>query len=94
MPPEFQHVRNSERKVKDELYMTCVNLSGEGFSLQECINAVVMVANGMFGRKWKKPGDSTDGFDVDTLPDKKRILEKLRQVVALRHYLSVWLLGR
>ena len=82
MPPEFQHVRDSERKVKDDLYMTCANLSGEGFSLQECISAVVTVANGMFGRKWKKPGDSTDGFDVDTLPDKKRILEKLRQVEA------------
>ena len=65
MPPEFQHVRNSERKVKDELYMTCANLSGEGFSLQECINAVVMVANGMVGRKWKKPGDSDEGFDVE-----------------------------
>ena len=53
LPYQYRHVRQSERIVRDDFYQTCANLSGEGLSLQESSSAIVMVANGMFGRHWK-----------------------------------------
>lgn len=82
MPEKYKHCRLSERKVKGELYQTCANLSGQGFSIDECSSAILEVANGMFGRKWKKAEESKENFTIDTIPEKSRILEALRQIEA------------
>ena len=70
LPLEFRHLRVSERKVKDQYFTTCAELSGEGLSLQECITAMVTVGNGLFGRHWKKRDTKEKQFDVNTAPDK------------------------
>ena len=41
-----------------------------------------MVGNGMFGRKWTKAGEKEKVFDKNTLPEKIRIVEALRQIEA------------
>ena len=74
-PPQMAHVRDSERKVKDQLYITVSALS-------ECCNSIVEVANGMFGRQWKLPASDTETFDQDTLPDIRNIRSKLQLVEA------------
>ena len=81
MPEKFRHVRSSERKVKEEVYQTYAALSGQGLSVDECSSALVMVANGMFGRSWTKAGEEKT-FGNDTLPEKMRVIEALRQIEA------------
>ena len=39
-----------------------------------------MVANGMFGRKWKEYNEDKEIIDQDTAPGKKHIQEKLRKI--------------
>ena len=80
MPSEYRHVRESERIVKDSFYKTCANLSGNGMSVNESMTAVMEVANGMFGRDWKRA--TADQFDKDTLPEKIRVIQALRQIEA------------
>ena len=87
MAVKFRHVRDSERKVKDEFYQTCANLSGRGFGVDECSSAVVIVANGMFGRKWKLNLENSETLDKDTVPSKKQIAESLSKIEA--HSLSL-----
>ena len=43
---------------------------------------MLMVANGMFGRNWKMFDANKERFDKDTLPEKIRTLEKMRQIEA------------
>ena len=82
LPSQYRHIRHSERKVKDYFYTTCSTLYGEGLPLQESLNAVVTVGNGMFGRKWKKYDEKEESFDIDTAPQKRHLLEKLMQIEA------------
>ena len=77
LPPEYCHIRDSERKVKDTLYMTVSSLVGKGLSITEASIAVVEVGNGMFGRNWKVNSDDHDAISKDTLPTRKNIKEKL-----------------
>ena len=72
-PSSMAHVRDSERKVKDSLYLTISALSGHGMSLAESCYAVLEVANNMFDRQWKLPDCDSDTFDLDTLPDVRNI---------------------
>ena len=51
-------------------------------ALHECTTAVLTVANEMFKRNWKKSDEKKDSFDIDTAPDKIRLLEKVRQIEA------------
>ena len=50
--------------------------------MDECCNAIVLVGNGMFGRKWTKSGEKEKTFDKDTHPEKIRIIEALKQIEA------------
>ena len=68
--------------MKDDFYNTCANLSGQGFSLQESITAVVLVGNGMFGRSWRRFEDESETFSLNTAPERINVLDKLRQVEA------------
>ena len=80
MPDRFCHLRDSQRKVKDELYLTLSALAGHGLSMAEACHAVVEVGNGMFGRKWKKHNDNEEVIDKDTMPDRKNIRDKLNLI--------------
>ena len=53
--------------------------------MKEVSTAVIEVGNGMFGRKWKRPEDSEESFDIDTSLN-------IRNIRRLRHraYLSSW----
>ena len=54
MPEKIRHIRSSERKVRNEFYLTVANLMGIGLSNNEASSAIVEVGNTMFDRKWKK----------------------------------------
>ena len=80
IPSNFAHIRDSERKVRDEFYLTVAALSGHGMSLSECCLAVVEVGNGMFGRNWKLSDSDSENFDINTLPEHRNIRSKLQMI--------------
>ena len=82
MLEEYRHIRELEGIVSDKYYNTCADLAAAGLSLDECSSAVVIVGRGMFGRSWKKYDESKEFFDVDTVPQRRNLLEKLRQIEA------------
>ena len=82
LPENYCHIRDSERKVKDCLYVTISSIVGKGLSVSEATNAIVEVGNGMFGRKWKLHSESSETIDKDTMPEKKNIREKLNLIEA------------
>ena len=88
LPKRFRHIRDSERKVKDEFYKTVANLSGAGLSVNESSSSVVLVGNGMFGRSWKKEED-IEIIDLDTTPSKRSIVAANRMIEAQSLSLAV-----
>ena len=68
-----------QKEKLEDVYKTYTALSGQGFSLDECSSALVMVGNGMFGRSWTKAGEK-ETFGRNTLPDKMSVVEALRQI--------------
>ena len=82
LPREFQHIRLSERKVREEFYTTIANLSGKGLSISEASSAVIEVGNTMFKRSWKSAGECDEIFDKDTVPSTRSIREALNQIEA------------
>lgn len=81
LPERYRHIRISERKVKEAVYQTYAGLSGQGLSVDECSTAIVMVGNGLFGRKWTKAGEK-ETFGNDTLPLKFNVIEALKLIEA------------
>ena len=81
-PAHLAHIRDSERKVRDEFYLTIASLTGHGLSLHESCIAVMEVGNGMMGRQWKLSGSDSDNFDSDTLPHERNIRDKLDLIEA------------
>ena len=82
MPEKIRHIRSSERKVRNEFYLTVANLMGIGLSNNEASSAIVEVGNTMFDRKWKKSVEYDETFDIDTAPAHKCITEALREIEA------------
>jgi hypothetical protein len=78
LPPEFQHIRETERKVRDDFYRTVANLTGKGLSIPEACLAIIQVGNSMFGRNWKSPADSVEY----TVPTARNIRTALQQIEA------------
>ena len=72
----------NQKKFSDKYYNTCADLAAAELSLDECSSAVVIVGRGMFGSSWNKYEDSKESFDVDTVPQRRNLLEKLRQIEA------------
>ena len=77
MPAKYAHIRDSERSVKDAFYLTVGELVGTGMSMGEACRGVVIVGNGLFGRNWKEHSQDTEVIDIDTLPDRRNIRDKL-----------------
>ena len=63
LPAEYQHIRKSERVIRDDFYITISNLTGQGLSISEACKSVCAVGNGMFKRNWKESGSTEDTFD-------------------------------
>ena len=53
LPLCFRHVRNSERKVKDSIYLALTDLIGIELSIPEAQKAVRNVSNRVFGKDFK-----------------------------------------
>ena len=82
LPQTFQHIRISERKVRDEFYQTVANLTGKGLSTSESSLAIIEVGNTMFQRRWKTSNDFDEAFDIDTVPTNRNIRTALQQIEA------------
>ena len=82
VPQDLAHIRHSEKKVRDEFYLTVANLLGHGLSLREACHAVVDVGNGMFLRNWKHPDRNSESYDLDTLPEIPNIHANVNMVAA------------
>ena len=84
LPSEFRHVRTSERKVKDSIYLAITDLIGIGLSVAESQKAVKIVSNRVFKRNFKildvNCQDVLDEFDLDTLPNERSIRKVAEQV--------------
>ena len=78
IPAKFQHIRESERKVKSEFYQTCAALTGSGLSIPEAASAIVTVGNKMFDRDWKTAVKDSATFDNNTAPDDRNIRTSLQ----------------
>ena len=81
-PQDLAHIRQSEKKIRDEFYLTVATLLGHGLSFKESCHAVVDVGNGMFRRKWKHPDKDSETYDLDTLPEIPNILTNVNMVEA------------
>ena len=77
IPAKYAHIRDGERKVKDTFYQTVGDLVGDGMSVPEACKAIVKVGKGMFGLGWKEFDEDSEVIDLDTLPDRRNIREKL-----------------
>ena len=91
VPDKFQHIRESERKVKPEFYHTCAALTGSGVSLPEAASAIVTVGNKMFEREWKLADLNQETFDKYTSPDDRniRMALQLQEVEGLARIVEV-----
>ena len=68
LPCHMRHVRVSQRVIRDGIYETLADLKGLGLSTNEACQALIKVANNLFGRKWKISQEGDESFDIDTLP--------------------------
>ena len=83
LPLEYQHVRQSIRKVRPEFYETVDMLRSKyHMSQTQALGAVVSVGNKMFGRQWKHHDDS-NVIDLDTLPDSKNVRQAGKSIEAM-----------
>ena len=80
IPLEMRHLRESDRKVKENVYRAIADLKGKGLSLSEATEAVVVVGNRLFGRSWRVQGQETDegGRDLrDEMPSFRSVQEAM-----------------
>ena len=75
LPLQFRHVRDSSRKVKEEVYRVVADLIGRGLSLNESVQAVV--GNGLFDRNWCEQEKEKNTDTRDMLPSLRSIQEAL-----------------
>ena len=80
IPLEMRHLRESDSKVKENIYRAIADLKGRGMSLSEATQAVVLVGNRLFGRSWRVQGQETDegGRDLrDEMPSFRSVQEAM-----------------
>ena len=88
----MRHVHISEKVIKNEIYEATSELIGLGFSPSEALNAVMIVSNRCFGRKFhrsKAPLNVNESefipmepMDQDTLPNERSVQEMAERVEA------------
>ena len=91
-----RYVRLNSHHVRDEIYETCAELSGHGFSYHEAQVALKVVANRLFGCAWTIPDENRgqveftkdedmeedEQYDNNTLPTRKAIRYMMDRVEA------------
>lgn len=86
LPPHWNHLRISERKVRPEFYRVCDRLIAKHHcSLDQAVAAVVEVGQGLLNLPWKFHSDA-DTIDLDTAPHRQSQLLASRAIEA--HTLS------
>ncbi|CAM1308497.1 Uncharacterised protein g4871 [Pycnogonum litorale] len=84
MPKRYQHIRDSVRKIRSEIYEAVDKLkSNYHMSENQAEGAIVTVVNKVFGRSWKLHSESSDLIDLDTLPHERNILQVGNSIEAL-----------
>ena len=74
LPLEYRHVRDSERKVKEEIYRALADMMGKGLSVHEAVHATIIVANKLFGRQWREQEKEEKDSDLsDMMPSERSI---------------------
>ena len=92
-----RYVRLNSHHVRDEIYETCAELSGHGFSYHEAQVALKVVANRLFGCAWTIPDENRgqveftedeqmeehQKYDNNTLPTRKAIRYMMERIEAM-----------
>ena len=85
IPKKYCHIRESERKVREEIYSVMHLMSSKfHMSKRQIEGSILAVANILFGLNWK-PFKPKGTQDLDTMPSMKNILhtEPLFEAMAL-----------
>jgi hypothetical protein len=83
LPLQFQHIRESIRKVRPEFYETVDKLkSCYHMSEAQAEAAVITVGNRMFDRNWKEH-DKAEVIDLDTLPESSSVRQAGKSIEVL-----------
>ena len=75
--------------MRDDVYSAIDDLQGSGMSIQEASDAVVIIGKKMFDLPWKGHDESKDSFDLDTMPHKRNVLDKMHLIEAQSLSLTV-----
>ena len=90
LPEEMRYVRNSERDVREEIYLAATDLIGIGLSPREALKAIEIVSNRCFGRQFhqlpddmgKSEAKTLEPIDQNTLPDERSVRDMAERVEA------------
>ena len=77
LPESMRYVRKSERNMSPDFYECMLTLCEVGFSVDESMNAFVVISNELYKNDFKIPEEGQTQFDRKTLPLKKTVLKKL-----------------
>ena len=84
LPAEFQHIRHNVNVVKPEFYTTTDRIKSElHCSARQASGAVILTANGLFGRHWKGHDQDSEVIDLDTAPHVRHMRESGQALTAL-----------
>ena len=68
-PQEYRHLRINVNVMKPDFYQTVDKIKAElHCSSKQASGAVILTANGMFGRSWKSHNQDSILIDLDTAP--------------------------
>ena len=83
MPNKYRHVRESERKVREEIYSVMHLMSSKlHMSKRQIEGSIIAVANIVFDMDWK-PFQPKGVQDLNTLPS-------IKTFYTLSHFLKLW----
>ena len=88
LPMKYRHIRDSDRQVNESVFGVVADLVGRGMSLNEAVQAILAVSNGLFDRTWTlQEKCDKDKDNRDMLPSLRSIREALglneTQMIAL-----------
>ena len=73
MPHESRHIRHNVDVVQPEFYQTTDRIKAEHHcSAKQASGAIILAANGLFGRSWKAHEQDSSVIDLDTAPHVKQ----------------------
>ena len=83
-PQEYRHVRINVNVVKPAFYQTVDKIKAElHCSSKQASGAIILTANGMFGRAWKSHNQDNTLIDLDTAPHVRNARDAGQALTAL-----------